>query len=169
MFSRHASRHLIKPRFLSQIRYKTTAKPPPFPTIPSCPSPTCACAPTPSFPEGFEIDYSKPLNGSMPAYDTQVLFCTGERDWPSKIEDMNSGSNVVSALKNLIGRGGEYHNVCPPFPHQSILTCLTIFILALPQHSPNRKLFRIGRRGNSSIHPPELHLYSLSPKRRFHA
>ncbi|KAK1778402.1 Sucrase/ferredoxin-like-domain-containing protein [Copromyces sp. CBS 386.78] len=89
-----------------------------FPTIDTCPSPTCSCAPTPSFPEGFEIDHTTPLNGLMPAHAQQVLICTGKDDWPSKIEDDNDGQNHAAMLRDLIGRGGPYSD---PFHNISVL------------------------------------------------
>lgn len=86
-------------------------KPPPFPTIPSCPSPTCSCAETPTMPEGLDIDHSKPLNGTMAAYAEQVLICTGKDDWVSRIEEENSGDNLAADIKELMGRGGIYSDV----------------------------------------------------------
>jgi hypothetical protein len=63
-------------------------------------------------PEGFEIDYSKPLNGTMAAYSEQVLICTGQNDWKSRIEEENGGDNLAADLKELLGRGGIYSDVC---------------------------------------------------------
>lgn len=62
-------------------------------------------------PEGLPIDHERPLNGTMAAYAQQVLICTGENDWPSKIEDENGGDNLAADLKELLGRGGEYSDV----------------------------------------------------------
>jgi hypothetical protein len=62
-------------------------------------------------PEGLEIDRTKPLNGSIPQYAEQVLICTGERDWPSKIEEEKGGDNLAADLKELLGRGGIYSDV----------------------------------------------------------
>ncbi|OIW30070.1 hypothetical protein CONLIGDRAFT_597060 [Coniochaeta ligniaria NRRL 30616] len=94
-----------------------TTKPPPFPVVPTCPSPTCQCAPTPAMPEGLEIDHKTNLNGLISNYAQHVLVCTGKDDWPSKIEDDNSGDNLAADLKELIGRGGVYndpfHNISP--------------------------------------------------------
>ncbi|KAH7360240.1 FMI1 protein [Rhexocercosporidium sp. MPI-PUGE-AT-0058] len=88
---------------------------PPFPTIQTCPSPSCTCAPMPAMPEGLPIDHSKSLNGTMAPYAEQVLICTGKDDWESKIEDENSGDNLAADIKELMGRGGvfsdPYHNV----------------------------------------------------------
>lgn len=64
-------------------------------------------------PEGFEIDHSKSLNGTMVAYSEQVLICTGKSDWPSRIEEENSGDNLAADIKELIGRGGMYSDVSP--------------------------------------------------------
>lgn len=91
--------------------YAARGAPAAFPTIDTCPSPTCSCAPTPSFPEGFEIDHTTPLNGLMPNHAQQVLICTGKDDWPSKIEDDDNGQNHAAMLRDLIGRGGPYSDV----------------------------------------------------------
>jgi hypothetical protein len=66
-------------------------------------------------PEGLEIDHSKPLNGSMAPYAEQVLICTGQRDWKSRIEDENDGVNLAADLKELLGRGGIYSDVSLAF------------------------------------------------------
>lgn len=62
-------------------------------------------------PEGFEIEYSKPLNGTMAPYAEQVLICTGKEDWTSRIEEENSGDNLAADIKELLGRGGIYSDV----------------------------------------------------------
>ncbi|KAK0626502.1 Sucrase/ferredoxin-like-domain-containing protein [Immersiella caudata] len=96
-----------------------STKSPPFPVIATCPSPTSACAPTPTMPSGFEIDHKTPLNGLISNYAQQVLICTGKDDWPSKIEDDNSGDNLAADLKELVGgRGAVFSD---PFHNISIL------------------------------------------------
>lgn len=68
-------------------------------------------------PEGLAIDHKTKLNGLISNYAQHVLICTGKDDWPSKIEDENSGDNLAADLKELIGRGGVYNDVSssPPF------------------------------------------------------
>jgi len=75
-------------------------------------------------PEGLEIDHNKPLNGTMAAYAEQVLICTGQSDWKSRIEEENDDDNLAADIKELMGRGGVYsdpfHNVVitnSSFPH----------------------------------------------------
>lgn len=80
-------------------------------TVPTCPSPTCDCAKTPAMPEGLPIDTTSPLNGVMASYAEQLLICTGKDDWPSRIEEENSGDNLAADLKELLGRGGLYSDV----------------------------------------------------------
>ncbi|KAK7935814.1 hypothetical protein PG985_001309 [Apiospora marii] len=87
-------------------------------TVPTCPSPTCDCAETPAMPEGLPIDHTSPLNGVMASYAEQLLICTGKDDWPSRIEEENSGDNLAADLKELLGRGGLYSD---PFHHISVL------------------------------------------------
>ena len=65
-------------------------------------------------PEGLPIDHKTNLNGLISNYAQQVLICTGKDDWPSKIEDDNSGDNLAADLKELLGRGGVYSDVRPP-------------------------------------------------------
>lgn len=86
---------------------------PPFLTIPECPSTNCQCAPMPTFPDGLEIDHKKPLAGTMASYAEQLLVCTGQRDWTSRVEDENGGENLVADVKELTGRGGMYADVSP--------------------------------------------------------
>jgi hypothetical protein len=62
-------------------------------------------------PDGFEIDYKRPLNGTMASYAEQVLVCTGHTDWPSRIEEDKQGDNLAADLKELLGRGGIYNDV----------------------------------------------------------
>ncbi|KAF9892163.1 hypothetical protein FE257_002569 [Aspergillus nanangensis] len=62
-------------------------------------------------PEGLPIDYDQPLNGTMAAYAQQILVCTGQNDWTSRIENDGENQNwgdLVRGLKRLMGRGGRY-------------------------------------------------------------
>ncbi|UKZ46264.1 hypothetical protein TrVGV298_000465 [Trichoderma virens] len=104
--------------------------PPPFPTVSSCPSPTCTCADTPAMPDGLEIDHQNTLNGVMAGYAEHVVVCTGKDDWLSKIEDENSGDNLAADLKELFGRGGKYTD---PFHHISVINS------SFPSSVPPRK------------------------------
>ncbi|PWY79227.1 sucrose cleavage family protein [Aspergillus heteromorphus CBS 117.55] len=57
------------------------------------------------------IDHDQPLNGTMAAYAQQLLICTGQKDWTSRIEEDGQGQSwgdLVRGLKGLLGRGGEY-------------------------------------------------------------
>lgn len=62
-------------------------------------------------PEGLDIDHKAQLNGNITSYAEQVLICTGKDDWPSRIEEDNSGDNLAADLKELIGRGGVFSDV----------------------------------------------------------
>ncbi len=62
-------------------------------------------------PEGLEIDHQTSLNGLISNYYEHVLVCTGKDDWPSRIEDDNSGDNLAADLKELFGRGGVFSDV----------------------------------------------------------
>lgn len=65
----------------------------------------------PEMPEGLPIDHKSPLNGVMSGYAEQVLVCTGQDDWTSRIEEENGGDNLAADLKELFGRGGTYSDV----------------------------------------------------------
>ncbi|KAG6038511.1 hypothetical protein E4U41_004128, partial [Claviceps citrina] len=69
-------------------------------------------------PEGLEIDRKSPLQGVISGYAEQVLICTGQDDWASRIEDEKGGDNLAADLKELFGRGGVYSD---PFHNISIL------------------------------------------------
>jgi hypothetical protein len=62
-------------------------------------------------PEGLEIDHNAKLNGVITGYAEHVLVCTGQDDWPSRIEEDKSGDNLAADLKELFGRGGRYSDV----------------------------------------------------------
>lgn len=81
-------------------------------------------------PEGLEIDYSKPLNGTMAAYAEQILVCTGQADWKSRIEEENDGDNLAADLKELLGRGGIYSDVRETFLRPSIALLEELFHLS---------------------------------------
>jgi len=107
-----------------------TTPSPSFPVVPSCPAATCSCAASPPLPEGLEIDRESPLNGVITSYYEHVLVCTGKEDWPSRIEEDNSGDNLAADLKELLGRGGVYSDVCYYVDHlvmDSALTPVTAF------------------------------------------
>ncbi|KAK4138626.1 Sucraseferredoxin-like protein [Trichocladium antarcticum] len=89
-----------------------------FPTTPTCPAPTCACAPTPELPPGLPIDHKAPLHGLISNYAQHVLVCTAKDDWPSRIVDDNGGDNLAADLSELVGRGGKFSD---PFHNISIL------------------------------------------------
>ncbi|KAL3479460.1 Sucrase/ferredoxin-like-domain-containing protein [Aspergillus californicus] len=85
--------------------------PPPFPVTKTCPETRCSCPPTPSMPKGSPLDYDHPLSGTIAAYAQQIVICTGQRDWTSRIEDDGKGKSwgeLVRGLKRLMGRGGPY-------------------------------------------------------------
>ena len=102
--------------------------PPPFPVTKTCPEPSCDCPPTPALPEGLTIDHEQPLNGTMAAYAQQLIVCTGQRDWTSRIEDDGKDQGwgaLVRGLKQLMGRGGPYLDVSELFTHGNLRHCFT--------------------------------------------
>lgn len=115
MFLRPATRlrqppsHLVL-ESLYRRHYAIRPETPTFPTTPTCP-PSCACVETPKLPPELPIDRKTPLNGTMAPYAEQVLICTGQGDWISKIEEENSGDNLAADIKELLGRGGTYADV----------------------------------------------------------
>ena len=80
-----------------------------IPYISTCPSPTCECAST---PPDLDIDRKTPLLNTMAPYSEQVIFCTGQDDWTSNIEqEPGSTGDFVKGLKSIIGKGGEAFDV----------------------------------------------------------
>ncbi|KAL4898508.1 putative sucrase/ferredoxin-like family protein Fmi1 [Aspergillus ambiguus] len=121
--------------------------PPPFPVTKSCPESTCFCPATPPMPEGLPIDYEQPLNGTMAAYAQQILICTGQPDWTSRIENDGqdqSWGDLVRGLKKLMGRGGPYadpfNNVLvsnSSFPASSTATTASAFLFPSFKYFPS--------------------------------
>lgn len=62
-------------------------------------------------PEDLPLDREGPLKGAIAGYAEHVLVCTGNADWPSRIEDDNGGDCLAADLKELFGRGGTYSDV----------------------------------------------------------
>lgn len=88
--------------------------PPSFPVTKTCPEPSYDCPSMPPMPEGLPIDREHALNGTMAAYTQQLLVCTGQQDWTSRIEDdghKEGWGNLVRGVKRLLGRGGPYLDV----------------------------------------------------------
>ena len=104
------TRFALPPKRLASQASQAAAAPG-FSIVDTCPSPTCACAATPELSEGLEIDHKTPINGLISSYAQQVLVCTGKDDWPSRIEEDNSGDNLAADLRELVGRGGPYNDV----------------------------------------------------------
>jgi len=67
-------------------------------------------------PPGLEIDRKTPLRGTLGPFAQQVLICTGKGDWGSKIEEEDGGDNLAADLRELLGRGGVFADVCVPSP-----------------------------------------------------
>ena len=68
-------------------------------------------------PSGLDIDYGRPLDGTMPPYVQHVVVRTGRDDWGSRIEDEDGsvegiGMNFARSLRGLVGRGGKFFDVC---------------------------------------------------------
>ncbi len=161
---------MIVRRLLAQTRARSTLivphrtlatapKPPPFPTTPTCPAPTCPCAPTPQLPDGLEIDHTSPLNGAISSYAQHVLVCTGKDDWPSRIEEDNSGDNLAADLRELVGPRGKFSDVRPPACPFSMHNKLTP--AAIPPHLHPE--FLLPLHPPSQIQPRPPNLLSLPP------
>ncbi|EER40611.1 sucrose cleavage family protein [Histoplasma capsulatum H143] len=117
----HSNRLRLRRQLISRNSSASSRRitiPPPVPVTPSCPEPTCPCAPTPEMPEGLEIDHEHSLNGTMAPYSQQVLILTGQRDWRS------TTPIVVDDPGTLHGSN--------PLPYNNIMITNTSF---QPQHS----------------------------------
>lgn len=67
-------------------------------------------------PPGLPIDYKTPLKATLAPFKEQVLICTGKGDWKSRIEEEDGGDNLAADLKELLGKGGKYCDVCLSSP-----------------------------------------------------
>ncbi|KAI9646786.1 Altered inheritance of mitochondria protein 32 [Ciborinia camelliae] len=67
----------------------------------------------------------------MAAYAEQVLICTGKPDWPSRIEEDNSGDNLAADIKELMGRGGIYSD-----PYNNVSITNASFPSTIASHRP---------------------------------
>ena len=126
--------------------------PPPFPVTKTCPEPSCSCPPTPTMPKGLPIDHEHALNGSMAAYAQQLLICTGQDNWTSRIEDDGQGKGwgrLARGMKKLIGRGGRYADVYLFLLPASFcfLPVLISKVAAVQQHSSHQLLLSSHDRG----------------------
>lgn len=86
-------------------------------------------------PEDLPLDREGPLKGAIAGYAEHVLVCTGNADWPSRIEDDNGGDCLAADLKELFGRGGTYSDVSIFYaPHMNLLantySHFTIFLFS---------------------------------------
>ena len=90
---------------ISQARFASST----IPLISKCPSPTCCHT---AMPTGLNIDYQKPIRGAMPLYHRHIVINTGREDWNSRIEEEQAGDNVAKKLKDMLGPGRQYYNVC---------------------------------------------------------
>ncbi|KAF2015341.1 hypothetical protein BU24DRAFT_450077 [Aaosphaeria arxii CBS 175.79] len=136
----------------------------------SCPSPTCACEPTPALPEDLPLDTKTPLLHTMAMYSSQVVLCTGQPDWSSRIEDEKTPSgDFIRGMKGLIGRGGPafdpFNNVSitasslPPTTHQPPNTTTALLfphfkrIPSIPHDSPSLSTFATAYLKAQTLHP----------------
>lgn len=61
-------------------------------------------------PPGLEVDTVLPLSNTAPPYNKHVVINTGRSNWCSKIA-AEKDPNMAKDLKELLGLGGELHNV----------------------------------------------------------
>lgn len=99
----------------AQARIHTTrprAAPRIVPHVGACPEPSCACEPP---PPGLDIDRKSRLRGVFVPYKEQVLVCSGQDDWVSKVEEEEGAAgDLVRGLKGGFGRGGRFSDVSLP-------------------------------------------------------
>ena len=108
----------------TRLRFQSSS----IPYTPTCPSPTCECAPA---PKDLDIDRKTPLLNTMAPYSEQVVFCTGKDDWASNIEqEEGETGEFVKGLKSVIGKGAPGFDVGPFLPFHFPFQCLS-FSLSL--------------------------------------
>ncbi|KAL8836439.1 MAG: hypothetical protein Q9170_002927 [Blastenia crenularia] len=71
------------------------------------PTSTSSCDCTYQFPQGLEIDRSRPLINTVGSYNQHVVIATGKNDWESRIENEERIGDMARALKDRTKRTGE--------------------------------------------------------------
>lgn len=71
----------------------------------------CAC--DIQFPEGLEIDRSRPLINTVANYNQHVVIATGKDDWESRIENEDGVGDMARTLKDITKVKGERFDVYP--------------------------------------------------------
>lgn len=61
-------------------------------------------------PPGLQVNTVLPLANTSPPYNKHVIISTGHSNWCSQIV-AEKGPNMAKELKELLGLGGELHNV----------------------------------------------------------
>jgi hypothetical protein len=65
------------------------------------------------------IDFKNPLGGTISAHNQHLIISTGRADWTSRIEDEaengTAWGRALGDLKGLLGRKGEFQEVCKHF------------------------------------------------------
>ena len=116
---------ITRRRFSTRPLLHAPQTPKSLPSISTCPPSTCACA---TMPEGLAIDYERQMHNTMPPYAQHVIIRTGKDNWSKRIEDELSqlesevrgslgGSNLAKRLKDMVGKGGKYHDVSTVHKH----------------------------------------------------
>lgn len=111
---------LMSCRPLLSCRFLLTAAPRrlfstalPFPTVQSCPDPTCKCPPTPD----LDIDHKKSLSGLVGPYKQHLVVATGQQDWTSRIEHDQSCGSLAAGVKQASRKDVRD-------PHLEVIQCL---------------------------------------------
>jgi len=57
-------------------------------------------------PPDLDIDQKSSLANTMPHYAEQLILCTGQEDWSSRIEDEAGGTGeFVRGVRDVLGMG----------------------------------------------------------------
>lgn len=67
-------------------------------------------SPSDLLPPGLQVNTVLPLANTSPPYNKHVIISTGHSNWCSQIV-AEKGPNMAKELKELLGLGGELHNV----------------------------------------------------------
>ncbi|KAL9602848.1 MAG: hypothetical protein Q9219_001543 [cf. Caloplaca sp. 3 TL-2023] len=94
-----------------QIRHSSTVRTLSHRTIPvikGTTTTTSGCKCDIKFPQGLEIDHSRPLINTVGSHNQHVVIATGKNDWESRIENEEGYGDMAKALKDLTKRTGEW-------------------------------------------------------------
>ncbi|KAI4120194.1 MAG: hypothetical protein LQ338_007189 [Usnochroma carphineum] len=106
------------------------------------------------FPQGLEIDRSRPLVNTVASYNQHVVIATGKNDWESRIENEEGSGDMARALKDITKVQGDWFD-----PNYSTLISNSSFTL----NSRSSGSSKNGALSRSNSTPPPRHPNRQAP------